>query len=147
MMKVNLDRKRLADVLGRPVSWLSPRLMPVALIRLTTSRLPIISSMASFLNLALFGVECAKQVEIGSGLVIPHSSGIVIGAARIGENCTIYQGVTIGAKFVDAGFDRASRPVIGDGVILATGCVVLGGIELASGSRVRPNEVVYGREA
>ncbi len=65
-------------------------------------------------------------------MLLPHTSGTVIGAAEIGCNVTIFQGVTFGAKYSDLEFTASSRPVLGDEVIIGAGAKVLGGIKIGN---------------
>ena len=138
-----------------PSSWLDivrsvgdVRFLPVVLIRagahLTSSNTAANVLGKVFLMLArlLFGVEVAAQSQIGPGLYFPHTGGIVIGAARIGENCVIYHGVTLGAKGIDMPFTPALRPTVGDNVVIAAGAKVLGGVTVGSHSVVGANAVV-----
>lgn len=78
----------------------------------------------------------------GKGISFPHPSSIVIGAdVSIGENCVIYQNVTIGG--VRRGEGRANKyPQIGNNCILYAGCKVLGGITLADDTKVGANAVL-----
>jgi serine O-acetyltransferase len=66
----------------------------------------------------------------------------VIGAWRIGQNVTILQGVTLGAKRMDLGFDFKLRPEIGDNVTLGAGAKILGGIQIGDSVTVGANSVV-----
>ena len=125
---------------------LSPRFMPVLLCRLAyrfyTWKLGSIAKLLSLLNFFLFGLEIATRCPIGKGLFFPHTQGVVIGAYEIGENVTIYQGVTLGAKELDFSYLETSRPKIGNLVIIGAGAKVLGGITLGSGCRIGANSVV-----
>ena len=70
---------------------------------------------------------------------MPHPIGIVIGAgARIGENCVIYQNVTIGRKYRDI----AEYPNIGDNVIIYCNSVLIGDINVGKNSVIGCNSVV-----
>jgi serine O-acetyltransferase len=129
--------------------WLgifSPRFFPVLLCRLAhllyCYKLTPLAKMASLINFFLFGLEIGMQCEIGKGLFFPHTSGIVIGALSIGENATIYQGVTIGARELDFSYLPTSRPVIGSGVTISTGAVILGEIRIGNRVRIGANSVV-----
>ncbi len=104
--------------------------------------LPIIPKLLTYLNIVLFGLEVSPRCEIGPGLFFPHTAGTVIGASRIGRNAIIYHGVTLGAKELDMVFDPALRPQVGDGVILGSGCKILGGITLGDNVTVGANSVV-----
>lgn len=124
----------------------NPRLCPTVLIRaaawLARHRLGVVGKLVTFVNLVLFGIEVSPRIEIGPGLFLPHTSGTVIGAARIGRNVTIFQGVTLGAKELDMSFVPESRPVIEDGAIIGAGAKVLGGVRIGVGARVGANAVV-----
>jgi len=90
----------------------------------------------------LFSIEVSARIPIGAGLFLPHTSDTVIGAASIGRNVTIFQGVTLGAKELDMNFIPASRPVIEDDVIIGAGAKVLGGVRIGRGARIGANAVV-----
>lgn len=98
--------------------------------------------VCSALNQLLFGVEIALRLDIGPGLYFPHSQGIVLGATAIGRDATIYHGVTLGAQTLDVGYDPGRRPTVGDGVVLAAGAKVLGGVTVGDGAVVAANAVV-----
>ncbi len=125
---------------------LSPRFVPVLLCRLAHAfyrwKLGPIAKAVSLLNFFLFGIEIAVRCPIGKGLFLPHTQGTVIGAWSIGENATIFQGVTLGAKELDFSYQESSRPTVGDGVTIGAGAKVIGGLVLGSGSRVGANAVV-----
>lgn len=125
---------------------LSPRFIPVLLCRLAHSlylmRLGPVAKIVSLLNFFLFGIEIAVRCPIGKGLFLPHTQGTVIGAWSIGENATIFQGVTLGAKELDFSYQESSRPTVGDGVTIGSGAKVIGGLFLGSNSRVGANAVV-----
>ena len=82
------------------------------------------------------------KTQIGKGLFFPHPSSIIIGAdVSIGENCTIYQNVTIGgARVGDA--QKSKYPSIGADCILYAGSKVLGDIAVADGTKVGANAVL-----
>jgi len=125
---------------------LSPRFVPVLLCRLAHSfyrlRLGLFAKAVSLLNFFLFGIEIAVRCPIGKGLFLPHTRGTVIGAWSIGENATIFQGVTLGAKELDFSYQESSRPTVGDDVTIGSGAKVLGGLTLGAGSRIGANAVV-----
>ncbi len=133
----------------RPRRWqdsFSPRFASVVLIRVACRlhqrgwrRFAKLTSLANFL---IFGIEVPASLAIGPGLVIPHTHGTVLGAARIGSNVTIFHQVTLGAKRVDFGFDPALRPQIGDGVTLSVGAKVLGSVYVGNGALIGANAVV-----
>lgn len=125
---------------------LSPRFLPVLLCRLAhffyLLKLGFLAKALSLLNFFLFGIEIAVRCPIGKGLFLPHTQGTVIGAWSIGENVTIFQGVTLGAREVDFSYRKSSRPIVGDNVTIGSGAKILGGLTLGSGSRVGANAVV-----
>jgi serine O-acetyltransferase len=98
--------------------------------------------LISYFNIVLFGLDVAAKCEIGPGLFLPHTSGTVIGASRIGRDVTIFQNVTIGTKYMDMGWNIDLRPSVGDRVVLGAGCKVLGSLQVGSGSVVGANSVV-----
>ena len=125
---------------------LSPRVAPTLLYRLShfffLCRLGVIAKLLSCCNAVLFGIEIASSCQIGPGLFLPHTHGTVVGAWSIGSNVTIFQGVTLGARSLDFNPGPATRPTIGDGVVIGAGAKVLGGIILGDNCRVGANSVV-----
>ncbi len=96
----------------------------------------LVSQLARFFT----GVEIHPGATIGKGLVIDHGSGVVIGeTAEIGDNCTLYQGVTLGGTGKDVG---KRHPTLGDGVLVGAGAKVLGPFTVSDGSKVAANAVV-----
>ena len=87
------------------------------------------------------GIEIHPQAKIGKNLFIDHGTGVVIGqTAIIGDEVTIYHGVTLGGKGGDVAGKR--HPTLEDGVIIGSGAQVLGDITIGKGSRVGANAVV-----
>ncbi|MCD2176131.1 serine acetyltransferase [Rhizobium sp. C4] len=125
---------------------LHPRTLPVAMIRLAaaaeTNRLSPIGAVIRFLILFGFRVEVPKGCIIGPGFVLPHPGGIVLGSSKIGENVIVFQNVTLGARAFDGAFDRATRPIIGNGVVIGAGAVVLGPVTVGDGATVAANSLV-----
>jgi serine O-acetyltransferase len=122
------------------------RFFPVVLCRVSRAAwlkgVPIVPALCSYLNLVLFGLEVAPRCEIGPGLFLPHPTGTVIGARRIGSNATIFQGVTLGARELDMGFAANLRPEIGNNVVIGAGAKILGGIRIGDNVTVGANSVV-----
>ena len=88
----------------------------------------------------LTGVEIHPGAILGSGLFIDHATGVVIGeTAEVGDNVTIYHGVTLGGSGNDTG---KRHPTIGDRVIIGAGAKVLGAIKIGDDSRIGANAVV-----
>ena len=88
----------------------------------------------------LTGVEIHPGATLGNGVFIDHATGVVIGeTTEIGNNVTIYQGVTLGGT----NLDRVKRhPTIGDNVTIGAGAKVLGAITIGAGSQIGANSVV-----
>jgi len=86
------------------------------------------------------GVEIHPAATIGRRLVIDHGTGIVIGAtAEIGDDCLIYQGVTLGGT----GTKQGNRhPTLGNNVMVGCGAKVLGPFKVGDNARIAANSVV-----
>lgn len=123
-----------------------PRFAPVVILRcaqvLHACGWRRTSKLFSLLNMIIFGMEVPATLVIGPGLIVTHTHGIVLGAASIGSNVTIYQQVTLGALEADFRFDPNLRPTVEDEVVLAAGAKVLGSVRLGKGSTVGANAVV-----
>jgi len=88
----------------------------------------------------LTGVEIHPAADIGRRFFIDHGMGVVIGeTAVIGDDCTLYHGVTLGGTSWKKG---KRHPTLGDNVVVGAGAKVLGPIELGDGVRVGSNAVV-----
>jgi serine O-acetyltransferase len=88
----------------------------------------------------LTGVDIHPGAVIGSGLFIDHATGVVIGeTAEIGDDVTLYHGVTLGGSGADTG---KRHPTVGDRVIIGAGAKVLGAIKIGDDSRIGANAVV-----
>ena len=95
----------------------------------------------SHLGRFLTGIEIHPGAKIGSCVFIDHGMGVVIGeTAEIGDDCTIYQGVTLGGTSLYRGAKR--HPTLGKGVVVSAGAKVLGGFTVGDGARVGSNSVV-----
>lgn len=88
----------------------------------------------------LTGVDIHPGAVIGYGLFIDHATGVVIGeTAEVGEDVTIYHGVTLGGSGRDTG---KRHPTIGHRVTIGAGAKVLGAIKIGDDSRIGANAVV-----
>ena len=86
------------------------------------------------------GVEIHPAVKIGKRFFIDHGTGVVIGeTAVIGDDVTIYQGVTLGGTGKDTG---KRHPTIGNNVMIGAGAKVLGPLEIGDNSRIAAGAVV-----
>lgn len=96
----------------------------------------LISQLARFLT----GIEIHPGAKIGCGFFIDHGMGVVIGeTTEIGDNVTLYQGVTLGGT----GKERGKRhPTIGKNVIVGAGAKVLGSIKVGDDAKIGAGSVV-----
>ncbi len=103
-------------------------------------RVPLLPRLISHLNRFLTGIEIHPGARIAGGVFIDHGMGVVIGeTAEIGENVTLYQGVTLGGT----GKEKGKRhPTIGRNVVIAAGAKVLGPIRVGDNARVGAGAVV-----
>ena len=101
---------------------------------------PLLPRWLSYATTAVTGVEIHPAARIGRGLFIDHGVGVVIGeTAEVGDDVTIYQGVTLGGT----GFARGKRhPTVGDEVMIGAGSALLGPIVIGDRSKVGANSVV-----
>ena len=89
---------------------------------------------------SMTGIEIHPGATIGKGFFIDHGMGVVIGeTAEIGDNCTIYQGVTLGGTGKDVG---KRHPTLHDNVMVGAGAKVLGPVEVGSNTKIAANAVV-----
>ena len=96
----------------------------------------LISNLARFLT----GIEIHPGATLGEGLFIDHGTGSVIGeTAEIGDNVTLYQGVTLGGT----GKEKGKRhPTVGNNVVIASGAKVLGSFKVGDNSKIGAGSVV-----
>ncbi|MGH8056488.1 MAG: serine O-acetyltransferase [Candidatus Entotheonellia bacterium] len=94
----------------------------------------------SHLSRFLTGIEIHPGARIGSGLFIDHGMGVVIGeTTEIGENCTLYQGVTLGGTSLKK---EKRHPTLGDYVVVGAGAKILGAIVIGDHSKIGAGSVV-----
>ena len=96
----------------------------------------LIQTISRFLT----GIEIHPGAKIGEGFFIDHGMGVVIGeTAQVGDNVTLYQGVTLGGT----GKEKGKRhPTIGDNVVIASGAKVLGSFTVGDNSKIGAGSVV-----
>jgi serine O-acetyltransferase len=95
----------------------------------------------SHLSRVINGIEIHPGVKIGKRVFIDHGLGTVIGeTSEIGDDCTIYQGVTLGGTSLYKGAKR--HPTLGRGVVVSAGAKILGGFTIGDYARVGSNAVV-----
>jgi len=101
---------------------------------------PLLPRMLAMITRAVTGIEIHPAAHIGRGLFIDHGTGVVIGeTADIGDNVTLYQGVTLGGT----GFATGKRhPTVQDNVTIGSGAKLLGPITVGHGAKIGANSVV-----
>ena len=86
------------------------------------------------------GIEIHPGAEIGKGLFIDHGNGVIIGETTIiGDNCTLYQGVTLGGTGKEHG---KRHPTLGNNVMVSAGAKVLGSFTIGDNSKIGAGSVV-----
>lgn len=100
----------------------------------------LIARLISQFSRFLTGIEIHPGAKIGKGLLIDHGSGVVIGeTAEIGDNCLIYQGVTLGGTGKEHG---KRHPTLGNNVMVGSGARVLGPFKVGDNAKIAANAVV-----
>jgi serine O-acetyltransferase len=101
---------------------------------------PVVPRTLALATRAVTGIEIHPAARVGEGLFIDHGNGVVIGeTAEIGENVTLYQGVTLGGT----GFATGKRhPTVQDNVTIGSGAKLLGPITIGHGAKIGANSVV-----
>jgi serine O-acetyltransferase len=106
-----------------------------------THKLKWLGRFVSYLARILTGIEIHPGASIGRRVFIDHGFGVVIGeTAEVGDDCTIYQGVTLGGTSLHTGAKR--HPTLGRGVIIGAGAKVLGGFTVGDYAKVGSNAVL-----
>jgi serine O-acetyltransferase len=86
------------------------------------------------------GIEIHPGAQIGKGLFIDHGNGVIIGETTIiGDNCTLYQGVTLGGTGKEQG---KRHPTLGNNVMVSAGAKVLGSFKIGDNSKIGAGSVV-----
>lgn len=102
--------------------------------------IPVVPRLVSHLARFLTGIEIHPAAVIGRGFFIDHGMGVVIGeTAEIGDDVTLYQGVTLGGTGQEPG---KRHPTLGNHVIVGAGAKVLGAITIGNHVRIGANSVV-----
>jgi serine O-acetyltransferase len=104
------------------------------------ARVPLIPRVISQISRFLTGVEIHPGAKIGRRFFIDHGAGVVIGeTAEIGDDCLLYQGVTLGGT----GNEKGKRhPTLGNHVVVGTGAKVLGSIRIGDDVKIGAGSVV-----
>ena len=114
--------------------------------------LKFISRLIMHLARIFTGIEIHPAAKIGSNFFMDHGLGIVIGeTTEIGENVTIYQGVTLGGIMPsiesDSQRNQKRHPTVGNNVIIGSGAQIIGPVVVGDGSRIAANAVVVNNVA
>lgn len=108
--------------------------------RLWYANLRWLGRLVSHLGRFFTGIEIHPGAKIGRRFFIDHGMGIVVGeTAVIGDDCTLYHGVTLGGTSWNKG---KRHPTLGNGVVVGAGAKILGPITIGDGARVGSNAVV-----
>ncbi|MDY0191485.1 MAG: serine O-acetyltransferase [Desulfuromonas sp.] len=100
----------------------------------------LLARLLSQFSRFMTGIEIHPGAKIGHGFFIDHGMGVVIGeTAEIGNNCTLYHGVTLGGT---SWAKEKRHPTLGDDVVVGSGAKVLGPFKVGSGSKIGSNSVV-----
>ncbi len=108
--------------------------------KLYLMKVPVLPRFINQLSRFLTGIDIHPGAKIGKGLFIDHGTGVVIGeTAEVGNNVTLYQGVTLGGT----GKQRGKRhPTVEDNAFIGVGAKVLGAITIGEGARIGGGSVV-----
>ena len=108
--------------------------------KLWQKKIPLIPRLLSHLNRLVTGIEIHPGAKIGKRVFIDHGMGVVIGeTAEIGNNCLLYQGVTLGGTGKSHG---KRHPTLMENVVVGAGAKVLGSITIGSNTRIGAGSVV-----
>jgi len=108
--------------------------------KLWNLKLPLIPRIISQINRTLTGIEIHPGAKIGRKVFIDHGMGVVIGeTAEIGDNCLLYQGVTLGGTGKNHG---KRHPTLKNNVVVGAGAKVLGSITVGANTRIGAGSVV-----
>lgn len=101
---------------------------------------PVVPRVIAYVSRSVTGVEIHPRARIGAGFFVDHGAGVVIGeTAEIGEDATLYQGVTLGGT----GFAAGKRhPTVECNVTIGSGAKLLGPIRIGHGAKIGANAVV-----
>ena len=103
-------------------------------------KVPLLPRAISQTARMLTGIEIHPGARIGGGLLIDHGTGVVIGeTAIVGNNVTLYQGVTLGGTGKETG---KRHPTLGNNIVVGAGAKILGNIVIGDNSYVGANAVV-----
>lgn len=103
--------------------------------------IPVLPRLLSLFVRWWTGIEIHPAAKIGAGFFVDHGAGVVIGeTAEVGENVTLFHGVTLGATGNEKSHKR--HPTLGDNIFVGSGAKLLGPITVGSNSKIGANSVV-----
>jgi serine O-acetyltransferase len=103
-------------------------------------RVPLLPRLLSEIVHRITGIDIHPGATIGRGFFIDHGTGVVIGGtAIVGNDVTIYQGVTLGGTSLQR---KKRHPTLGDNVVVGSGAAVLGDITIGDNVKIGANSVV-----
>lgn len=106
-------------------------------------KLYLLGRLVSHLGRFFTGIEIHPGAKIGLGLFIDHGMGVVIGeTAEIGENVTLYQGVTLGGSGLGNPTKGKRHPTLGDNIVVGVDAQILGAHKIGDNSRIGAGSVV-----
>ncbi|MBP3348837.1 MAG: serine O-acetyltransferase [Clostridia bacterium] len=107
---------------------------------LFTHKLYFLARLVSQLSRFFTGIEIHPGAKIGRRLFIDHGSGVIIGeTTEIGDDCTIFQGVTLGGTGKDSG---KRHPTLGNNITVGSGSRILGPVHIGDNTKIAANAVV-----
>lgn len=102
--------------------------------------LPVVPRIVSQVNRFVTGIEIHPAADIGEGFFIDHGAGVVIGeTTEVGDNVTIYQGVTLGGTGKESG---KRHPTLEDNVTIGAGAKVLGSVTVSRNAKIGAGSIV-----
>ncbi len=103
-------------------------------------KIPLAPRLVSQMNRFITGIEIHPAAQIGEGFFIDHGAGVVIGeTAEVGDNVTLYQGVTLGGTGKESG---KRHPTLLDGVTVGAGAKVLGAVTIGKNAKIGAGSIV-----
>jgi serine O-acetyltransferase len=107
---------------------------------LSNLNIPILPRFIAYISSMITGIEIHPKVKIGKNFFIDHGTGVVIGeTCTIGDNVTIYHGVTLGGRSTIKG---KRHPTIRNDVVIGVGAKILGPITIGAGAKIAPGAII-----
>ena len=112
--------------------------------KLWDKKLRILAKLVSLIGRFFTGIEIHPGAKIGKNFFIDHGMGVVIGETSvIGDNVTMYHGVTLGGtRSYDASQNARRHPIISDDVVIGAGSLILGPITIGKNAKIGANATV-----